>query len=76
MVDTDYVDLYMDTLDTPNIRDLFTRLKDINEISDSYMVMIPKVSSPQLPSDFRPICLGNDIYKILARLIAKRLKVV
>ena len=45
-------------------------------LTQSYMVLIPKCASPQMPSDFRPIGLGNDIYKIFARLIANRLKII
>ena len=38
--------------------------------------MIPKVESPQFLNDFRPISLVGSLYKILAKVLANRLRKV
>lgn len=42
----------------------------------SFLALIPKKDHPQGLKDFRPICLIESIYKILAKVLAKRLKKV
>ncbi|XP_058755190.1 uncharacterized protein LOC131628373 [Vicia villosa] len=42
--------------------------------SSSFITLIPKVSNPQSLSDYRPICLVGSLYKILAKMMATRLR--
>nr|ABD32615.1 RNA-directed DNA polymerase, putative [Medicago truncatula] len=43
-------------------------------INTTFIALIPKVDSPQKLNDFRPISLVGSLYKILAKLLANRLR--
>ncbi|KAL3687723.1 hypothetical protein R1sor_014032 [Riccia sorocarpa] len=43
---------------------------------DGLIFLLPKVSDPELIGQWRPIMLLNDIYKVLAKLLAARLALV
>jgi len=43
-------------------------------INTTFIALIPKVDSPQKLNDFRPISLVGSLYKILATLLANRLR--
>ncbi|XP_028102776.1 uncharacterized protein LOC114302016 [Camellia sinensis] len=45
-------------------------------INSSFMVLIPKRDSPSGLGDYRPISLVSSIYKILAKVLSKRIKQV
>jgi len=40
----------------------------------SFLTLIPKVHDPQNLNEYRPISLIGSIYKIVVKLLAKRLK--
>ncbi|GKB40474.1 RNA-directed DNA polymerase, eukaryota [Tanacetum coccineum] len=44
--------------------------------NSSFISLIPKVSNPLLPQDFRPISLVGCYYKVLSKLLANRLESV
>jgi hypothetical protein len=45
-------------------------------INSTFIALIPKVTSPQRLNDFRPISLVGCIYKVLAKVLANRLREV
>jgi hypothetical protein len=45
-------------------------------ITASFLTLVPKKDHPQCLSDYRPICLVSSLYKILAKVLANRLKKV
>ena len=45
-------------------------------INSTFNALIPKIDSPQFLNDFRPIPLVGSLYKILAKVLANRLRQV
>lgn len=45
-----------------------------SSIKDTFIALIPKSDKPVSFNDFRPISLCNCLYKILARILANRIK--
>lgn len=45
-------------------------------INTTFIVLIPRVDNPQHLNDFRPISLVGSMYKIIAKVLANRLRVV
>ncbi|XP_019177735.1 PREDICTED: uncharacterized protein LOC109172940 [Ipomoea nil] len=43
-------------------------------VNETHIVLIPKTKHPELMSEFRPISLCNVLYRILAKVLANRLR--
>ena len=43
-------------------------------VNSTFIALIPKVVSPQRLVDFRPISLVGCMYKVLAKVLANRLR--
>lgn len=48
----------------------------VKSINSSFVALIPKNKNPQDLYEYLPICLVGSIYKILAKLLTSRIKVV
>lgn len=61
-------------------KDLYSAIKNFfqnaylpPEISQTNIILIPNINNPTSPADFRPISLTNVTYKIIAKIITKRI---
>ncbi|XP_026384103.1 uncharacterized protein LOC113279643 [Papaver somniferum] len=52
----------------------FTHKHMLKAINHTYQVLIPEISNPKTPADYRSISLCNVSYKIISKILANRLK--
>jgi hypothetical protein len=57
-------------------RDFHARGKFERSLNATFIALIPKIPGAVDPKDFRPISLVSGIYKIIAKILANRLKMV
>ena len=57
-------------------KDFFERGKFVKSLNTTFLVLIPKKGRAEDLSDFRPISLVGGLYKLLAKVLANRLKKV
>lgn len=48
----------------------------LESINNTFITLIPKIKTPFKIGDFKPISLCNVIYKIIAKVLASRLKLI
>jgi hypothetical protein len=58
------------------VREFHRNGKLTKGINSTFIALIPKVECPQTLNDYRPISLVGSLYKILAKLLANRLRQV
>ncbi|XP_035840393.1 uncharacterized protein LOC118487561 [Helianthus annuus] len=57
------------------IIDFFDTGNLLRELNHTLIVLVPKVPSPSVVTDFRPIACCNVIYKCISKIVAERVKV-
>ncbi|XP_021996985.1 uncharacterized protein LOC110894117 [Helianthus annuus] len=55
--------------------DFFATGKLLRELNHTLIVLIPKIPSPSVVTDYRPIACCNVLYKCISKIIAERIKV-
>jgi hypothetical protein len=56
------------------ILDIFHNLEKVAEINDTLITLIPKVDNVESLNQFRPISLCNVTYKLVTKILARRLR--
>lgn len=58
------------------VRDFFVNPSMLRQVNSTVISLIPKIPGADRLSDFRPISLCNTVYKIISKIIGKRLKLL
>ena len=59
---------------TESIHQFFTSGIMQPKVNDTFIRLIPKIQNPQAVSDYRPIALCNVYYKIILKILTKRMQ--
>ncbi|KAL5770525.1 hypothetical protein ACOSP7_014679 [Xanthoceras sorbifolium] len=76
---TAFFQRYWNVVGTKVVRAIMAILNEgakMDSLGEDLVVLIPKVKIPVKTREFRPIILCNVIYKLIAKVIANRLKLV
>ena len=57
-----------------NVVEFFRKGKLLKEINHTFLALIPKISNPSNTGHFRPISLCSTLFKIIAKIMANRLR--
>ena len=69
--------IYILKLDIMNLfKDFHERGKFVRSLNSSFLVLIPKRGGVEDLKEFRPISLVGSLYKLIAKVLANRLKKV
>ena len=58
------------------VLNVLNRNMSMSNINRTNITLVPKINNPSKMTDFRPISLSNVVYKLVAKVLANRLKVV
>ncbi|CAA7026594.1 unnamed protein product [Microthlaspi erraticum] len=61
---------------TAAVKEFFSSEKLLKQWNATNLVLIPKITNASRTTDFRPISCLNTLYKVISKLLAKRLKSV
>ena len=67
IVGGDIIDVVINFLNNENF---------IDDINQTFIILIPKVQNPKNMMQFRSLSLCNVIYKIISKFLANKLKVI
>ncbi|VFQ70483.1 unnamed protein product [Cuscuta campestris] len=61
---------------TKAVLDFFKEGQTLRQVNATNLTLLPKVTDPKWPSEYRPIACCNTIYKVISKLISMRLREV
>ncbi|GJX36511.1 RNA-directed DNA polymerase, eukaryota, reverse transcriptase zinc-binding domain protein [Tanacetum coccineum] len=56
------------------VREFFRTGKILGEINATLIALVPKIDTPNVVSDFKPIACCNVLYKIISKILTDRIK--
>lgn len=56
--------------------EVLTQRYSLDCVNDTFITLIPKVKDAQKVGDYKPISLYNVIYKLVAKVLANKLKMI
>ena len=59
---------------TSAVQNFFRSGHMLNEVNNSFIVLIPKITNPSSVNHFRPISLCNTVYKVIAKILVSRMR--
>jgi len=69
----DHWEIVKDRL-VPAIKDFFNSGHLLKAVNHTLITLIPKIANPKLPGHYRPISLCTTLYKIVAKILANRMR--